>query len=72
MTTPPKALHYAGELVYRSGAQGSMHILPGWAACCFDDAARKIRRERRHTYDRAAVTCKRCLACIAREIPGTT
>jgi hypothetical protein len=38
------------------------------AACCSGDAARLVRRLGNHTYDRAAVTCKRCLAAIAREV----
>ena len=68
MSAATPVLHYAGELLCRSGKQGSLHILPGWAACCYGPRAEKIRRERRNTRDRALVTCRACLRVMAREI----
>lgn len=63
-----KRIHYAGALRYRSGRNATTHVLAGWAACCSGDAARLVREHGNHTYDRAAVTCERCLAAIAREV----
>lgn len=68
--TKPRAIHYAGELVYRSGRAGCTHVSAGFAACSYGDAAWKVRREGNHSYDRKEVTCKRCLACLAKELPG--
>lgn len=53
-------IHYAGELHF-----ATKHILPGWAACVSGDQARRIRAAKRNTYDRSAVTCKRCLSLIS-------
>jgi hypothetical protein len=53
--------------LYREGAD-EVERLTEDAACCSGDAARLVRRLGNHTYDRAAVTCKRCLAAIAREV----
>ncbi len=61
-------IHYAGEMLCRSGKDGVLHLLGGFAACCYGDRAVRIRRERRSTHDRALVTCKACRAVMAREI----
>jgi len=66
--TPSRRIHYAGALRYRSGRSMTTDVGAGYAACCSGDAARLVRRLGNHTYDRAAVTCKRCLAAIAREV----
>ena len=56
-----RVIHYAGEIRARR-----LHVLPGWAACCSGIKAEEIRAERRNTYMRGAVTCRRCLAVIAK------
>lgn len=58
-------LHYAGALEWHKANGALVVILGGWATCCSGDRARKIRETKAHTYDRAAVTCKRCRANIA-------
>ena len=56
MPTKPKTLHYSGEV-----RTSRMHILPGWAACCYGDKAEAIRREGANTKFVNKVTCKACL-----------
>lgn len=56
-----KPIHYAGAIEHRNG-----WILAGWAACCSGDRAVNIRARGQHTYRRSDVTCKACLAMIAR------
>ena len=51
--------HYAGEIF-----TATSHTLPGWAACCSGDRARKIRADGAHSVVAADVDCKRCLARI--------
>lgn len=60
------AIHYAGEVRYLTG-RITTHVLPGWAACCSGDRARRIAEAGCNTYNRTAVTCKRCLSALARE-----
>lgn len=67
MTVPSK--HYSGGLRSRLGAEGVRRSLAGWAACASGDAAYRIRATGNHTHDRAAVTCKKCLALLAKELP---
>lgn len=59
-------VHYAGALEWRIGKYGIATVHNGWASCCFGDAARNIRALGQHSYDRSEVTCKKCLANIAR------
>ena len=61
-----KPIHYAGALRVQNKRSYQI-ILAGWAACCSGERAIEIRRNRQHTHDRSLVTCKACLAKIAKE-----
>lgn len=54
-----RIIHYAGGLRFEQG-RNVVHILPGWAACCFGRQAERIRAERANSYDPGDVTCRVC------------
>lgn len=60
------AMHYAGALRWKGKRGHVIEILPGWAACCSGDRARKIRQSRANTYYILLVTCKACLRTVER------
>jgi hypothetical protein len=55
-------VHYAGGVVTRTAT-----MLPGWAACCSGERAKKIRIDGTQTYTMSLVTCGACLKQIARQ-----
>jgi hypothetical protein len=55
-----RPIHYAGGVLYRSGAEGCTEMLPGWPACCSGDRARRIAAAGEQSTDIARVTCARC------------
>jgi hypothetical protein len=55
-------VHYAGGVTTRTAT-----MLPGWAACCSGERARKIRIDGNQTYTVSLVTCGACLKQIARQ-----
>jgi hypothetical protein len=61
-----RVIHYAGALRWRWRKHGTQEQLGGYAACCSGRKAERIRAEYMHTYDRNAVTCRACLACLAK------
>ena len=60
-----RTVHYAGALSWDHGKSRTT-ILGGWAACCSGDKADAIRKRGDHSYESSAVTCKRCLANMAK------
>lgn len=55
------AIHFAGRLQWLNPKTGvRTTILPGWAACCSDLRADRIRQRGNHTRNAADVTCRAC------------
>lgn len=60
-------MHYAGRLVIKNYRTNRVtHIGGGYAACCSGERAVHIAEEGHNTRDQYSVTCKSCLAQIAR------
>lgn len=56
-------MHYRGEAKY--AVRGSIRtMLAGWAVCCWGDKAFAVRANGNHTYNRAEVTCRKCLTVL--------
>lgn len=62
---PAGRMHYAGALSIRN-ARRVILIADGWAACSTGERAVAIRASGGATRELAKVTCKRCLALIAK------
>jgi hypothetical protein len=60
--SPSKIIHYSGGIFHAKG-----RMLSGFPCCCYGDRAWKIRIERRQTMERDKVTCKACLAWLAKQ-----
>lgn len=61
--TKPVPMHYRGEAKYK--IRGYVRtVLAGWAVCCSGDKAYAVRANGNHTYDRAKVTCTKCLSVL--------
>ena len=60
-------IHYSGACCYDTRGT-TVHVGGGYAACCSGDKARRLRRGGRHTEDVKAVTCKHCLAILAKRV----
>jgi hypothetical protein len=65
-------IHYRGALRVPHSDGRVTEILGGFAACCSGDAAWTVRGLGTHTDDRAKVTCRRCLALIAKAKGGAS
>jgi hypothetical protein len=63
-------IHYSGEVCYDAGGL-TVHVTGPWAACCSGDRARRIRRTGRHSSEVGEVTCKLCLAILAKRVHCT-
>lgn len=60
----PLVVHYAGRLEWRSKRGMVTMISPGFAACCTGDRARRAARS--NTLESGDVTCRACLAIMAK------
>lgn len=63
-------VHYAGGLVYAAGRGGKRRVemRRGYPVCCSGPKAEQIAWRGDIIWDRALVTCARCLALLAREV----
>ncbi len=55
-------IHYMGGIIFEGGSR-----LRGWPVCCSGDLCYQIRRKGNTTYDKSAVTCRKCLSLIEKE-----
>lgn len=56
-----RAIHYAGALSYQKSNGYTVKVTGGWAACCYGEKAKQIKKRGLNTYKLPEVTCKTCL-----------
>lgn len=61
----PEIIHWGGGLHYDTGRR-SVWYATGFPCCCSGEQARKIADSGTQSWTRERVTCKRCLAQIAK------
>ena len=62
-----RKLHWSGAFCYDT-ARSTCHVLGGFAACVSGPATIKLRDEGLVTREQNRVTCKRCLALMAKRV----
>ncbi len=55
-------IHYMGGIIFEGGSR-----LIGWPVCCSGDLCLHIKRKGNTTYDKSAVSCRKCLNLIEKE-----